>query len=218
MEKTKSTSNKSLKIKICGMQNRQNIEALIQLPIDYIGFIFYPQSPRYVGKALDAETIRRIPSHIKKTGIFVNATLNEVLRVASDNSLDCIQLHGNEIPDYCIALKEKGYEVIKAFKAEPEQLTCETSAYRYACDYFLFDTPTLTHGGSGQKFDWKILGQQKLSLPFFLSGGIGPGDADAIKSLEFQGLYGIDLNSKFEIEPGLKNIEQIKIFLKEISK
>ena len=205
-----------LKIKICGMREKANIEALVQLPIDYIGFIFYPQSPRFVGERIEPSVISAIPKRIKKVGVFVNATIHEVLCKAEENALDCLQLHGSETPDYCNALKEKGFTIIKAFKAEPELLTCETANYRYACDYLLFDTPTPKHGGSGNKFDWQMLKQQKLSLPFFLSGGIAPGDEDSINTLDMKGLYAIDINSRFEIEPGLKNIDLIKNFISQI--
>jgi phosphoribosylanthranilate isomerase len=205
-----------LKIKVCGMRDKANIETLVQLPIDYIGFIFYPQSPRFVGERIEPSAISIIPKSIKKVGVFVNATIHEVLCKAEENALDCLQLHGSETPDYCNALKEKGFIVIKAFKAEPELLTCETAEYRYACDYLLFDTPTSKHGGSGIKFNWDILKQQKLSLPFFLSGGIAPGDEDAVNTLDVKGLYAIDINSRFETEPGLKNIDSIKNFISHI--
>jgi phosphoribosylanthranilate isomerase len=203
----------ALKIKVCGMRDKNNIAALVQLPIDFIGFIFYPPSPRYIGETISAEIVELIPSTIKKTGVFVNATIHEVLRVASECKLDSIQLHGGETPDYCNAIREKGYEVIKAFKADLEILTCETAEYRYACDYFLFDTPSQKHGGSGNKFDWSILKQQVLPVPFFLSGGIAPGDEELLKSLDIKGLYAIDINSKFEVSPGIKDVEAIREFI-----
>ena len=157
----------SSKIKVCGMRNRQNVEELAKLPIDYMGFIFYEPSPRYVGDNFEVSITSLVPSNISKVGVFVNENLNEVLRQAEKHNLQCIQLHGSETPDYCNALRDKGFVVIKAFKAEPELLTCETADYRFACDYLLFDTPTPKHGGSGQKFDWEILRQQKLRHPFF---------------------------------------------------
>lgn len=204
-----------MKIKVCGMRDRQNIESLVQLPIDYIGFIFYPNSPRYV-EPLEEGIIKAIPANIKKTGVFVNAPLNEVLRTAEKYDLQCIQLHGDEIPDYCNSLKEKGFTVIKAFKADPENLTCSTTFYRFACNYFLFDTPTELHGGSGKKFDWEMLKLQKLYLPFFLSGGISVDDAENIKNIEMEGLFAVDINSKFEISPGLKDISKIKEFINRL--
>ncbi len=217
MPSDKNEIKSKLKIKICGMRDQQNIESLVQLPVDYIGFIFYPPSPRYIGDNPDKNIFKVVPSSIKKVGVFVNAPLNEVLRNAEDFGLNTIQLHGSEIADYCNAIRERGYEVIKAFKAEPVQLTCEATAYRYACDYLLFDTPTPKHGGSGKKFDWEMLKIQKLYLPYFLSGGIAPGDASNIKSLGLKGLYAVDVNSRFEIKPGLKDIALIKKFVFELS-
>lgn len=205
-----------MKIKVCGMRDRDNIAELVQLPVDYIGFIYYPPSPRYVGNVIGKEVLDVIPSGIKKTGVFVNAPVTEVIRIATENKLDCIQLHGNETPDFCQFIKEKGFEVIKAFKAEPEMLNCATTNYKYSCNYFLFDTPTANYGGSGRKFNWEILKQQHLSLPFFLSGGIGPDDAEILRKMDQTGLYAIDINSKFEIEPGLKDVEKIKQFIDKL--
>lgn len=206
----------NFKIKVCGMRDAANIEALSQLPIDYMGFIFYPSSPRYVGIKLDINLLKSVPEHINKVGVFVNESLVDIQKTAEKYGFKYLQLHGNETPDYCLALKDKGYVVIKAFKAEPATLTCETANYRYACDYFLFDTPTIKHGGSGKKFDWEMLKQQKLRLPFFLSGGIAPDDEEALKALDLPELFSIDINSQFEIEPGLKDIEKIKDFISKI--
>lgn len=199
------------------MREKDNILQLVQLPVDYIGFIFHPQSPRYVGENIHKSIIDLIPDTIKKVGVFVNRPVKEVLRIAKENQLQCIQLHGNEIPDYCNAIKEEGFTVIKAFKAVPELLTCETANYRFAADYFLFDSPTPNFGGSGQKFDWQILMQQKLYLPFFLSGGISLDDIEDIKNLEIPGLFALDINSRFEITPGLKDVEKIKNFIEALN-
>jgi phosphoribosylanthranilate isomerase len=208
---------KRFALKVCGMREKDNILQLVQLPVDYIGFIFHPQSPRYVGENIHKSIIDLIPDTIKKVGVFVNRPVKEVLRIAKENQLQCIQLHGNEIPDYCNAIKEEGFTVIKAFKAVPELLTCETANYRFAADYFLFDSPTPNFGGSGQKFDWQILMQQKLYLPFFLSGGISLDDIEDIKNLEIPGLFALDINSRFEITPGLKDVEKIKNFIEALN-
>jgi len=207
----------SLKIKVCGMRDYENIKQLVQFPIDYIGFIFYPASPRFAGLKIDSSILEIIPNNIKKVGVFVNEPLKELLRIVKENQLECVQLHGNEIPDYCNAIKEEGYTIIKAFKAEPEKLTCETTSYRFAADYLLFDTPTANYGGSGIKFNWEILKQQKFYLPFFLSGGISPGDEDNIKKIDIPGFYAIDINSQFEIGPGIKNIKMISDFIKNLN-
>lgn len=199
------------------MREPENIMQLCILPINYIGFIFYPPSPRYVGDEFSTEVSGLVPQNIEKVGVFVNENINSLLRQAEKHQLQNIQLHGSETPDYCLSIKEHGYTVIKAFKVDPTLLTCETADYRFACDYYLFDTPTPKHGGSGEKFDWEILKQQKLYHSFFLSGGIAPGDESLLKNLELQNLYAIDINSRFEISPGLKNIPVIKGFLENLS-
>ena len=214
---TQNTIKPKMKIKVCGMRDKMNIEELSQLPIDYIGYIFYPQSLRYVGENPDEAIFKMVPSSIKKVGVFVNASLNEVIRIAETYKLEAIQLHGSEIADYCRAIKDKGFEVIKAFKAEPETLTCETVAYRYACDYLLFDTPSPIHGGSGERFDWEILRLQKFTLPYFLSGGIGLDDTEKVKSIDLKGLYGVDINSKFETKPGIKDVKRVSDFIKRLN-
>ena len=198
------------------MRDKNNILSLVQLPIDYIGFIFYPLSPRYIGNTIPLEILNLIPSTVKKAGVFVNAPLIDLLLIAEKNHLDCIQLHGNETPEYCAILRENGYKVIKAFKAEQEMFTHGTVQYNYVCDYFMFDTPTPKFGGSGIKFDWTILKQQKISLPFFLSGGIGPDDIEIIKGIDINEFYAVDINSKFEIKPGIKNIDLIKGFIEKV--
>jgi phosphoribosylanthranilate isomerase len=208
---------KKFAIKVCGMRDKDNITQLIELPIDYIGFIFHPQSPRYIGEMIAKDILEIIPDRIKKVGVFVNRPIKEVLRTAKENQLQNIQLHGNEIPDYCNVLKDEGFIVIKAFKAEPELLTCETANYRFTADYLLFDTPTANYGGSGQKFDWQMLMIQKLYLPFFLSGGISLDDAVKIKNLEIPGLFALDINSRFETEPGVKDIGMIKQFIEALN-
>jgi phosphoribosylanthranilate isomerase len=208
---------KKFAIKVCGMREKNNIAQLVKLPIDYIGFIFYPHSPRYVGENIDKAILEIIPEKIKKVGVFVNRPIKEVIRIAQENQLQCIQLHGNEIPDYCNVIKDEGYTVIKAFKAEPELLTCETANYRFAADYFLFDTPTAGFGGSGQKFDWQMLMQQKLYVPFFLSGGISLDDVANIKNLQIPGLFALDINSRFETGPGMKDVEKIKQFIEALN-
>lgn len=199
------------------MREPENINQLCALPIDYIGFIFYPHSPRYIGDGFGTEISGLVPHNIAKVGVFVNENINSLLRKAEKHQLQYIQLHGNETPDYCLSIKEHGYTVVKAFKADPALLTCETADYRFACDYYLFDTPTPKHGGSGEKFDWEILKQQKLYHTFFLSGGIARGDEILLKNLVIENLFAIDINSRFEISPGLKDIPVIKEFIENLS-
>jgi phosphoribosylanthranilate isomerase len=205
-----------LRIKVCGMHDKDNIASLVKLPIDYIGFIFYPGSPRFVGSKIEPSILKLIPSTIQKVGVFVNSSIEEVLNTANENQIEIIQLHGDETPEYCEKLSEKGFTIIKAITATIENFQDKLTDYRFCCNYYLFDTPTIKYGGSGQKFDWKILSQQNFYLPFFLSGGISLDDINNIKSLDIPGIHAIDLNSKFEIEPGLKNIELIKEFIEKI--
>jgi len=206
----------SLKIKICGMREPENILEVAELKPDLMGFIFYPSSPRYASKISDPEIVARFPPHIIKTGVFVNTDFEVITGTYRKYSLDIVQLHGNETPDACRRLKETGIPVIKAFnikKSTGFKLCSEFISYT---DYFLFDASTSGFGGSGHKFDWKLLDKYNLEHPFFLSGGISPKDVDNILKISNPAFYGIDLNSRFEVSPGLKNIETLKKFISEI--
>ncbi len=199
-------------IKVCGMRDAANIKELEQLDIDWMGFIFFPGSPRYVGRSL-----RYIPSKVKKIGVFVDQDPQIVRERAAQNRLDAIQLHGSEPPWYCINLHEEGYKVIKSFGIDEDGFipSAQLDAYEGKCDYFLFDRKTKLHGGSGKKFDWSRLSDYRGDTPFLLGGGISPEDAEEIKSFVHPRFAGIDINSRFEIGPALKDIELIKTFIKE---
>jgi len=190
--------------------NREEIE---KLPVDFLGFIFYPGSKRYVGKDSD----RRLFNSLKnKVGVFVDESYDEILSLSQRNGFKFVQLHGKEDPSVCRILKKNGLKVIKAFSLNKDFRFRILKDYESAVDYFLFDTKTRVHGGSGKKFDWDILEKYKESTPFFLSGGIKPDDASKIKQIDYPWLYGIDLNSGFEDEPGLKNVDLLKKFLDEL--
>ncbi|WP_106151448.1 phosphoribosylanthranilate isomerase [Marinilabilia salmonicolor] len=205
-----------IKIKVCGMRDHQNILDVAMLDPDYMGFIFYPKSPRFAGNILNPETTRLLPDKIHKTGVFVNATLNEIKETSLKFNLSTAQLHGNESPDLCKELRENGLEVIKAFSLKKQSDLNATNQYREACDFFLFDTPTARYGGSGKKFDWSILEGILLSRPFFLSGGIEAEDASGIlKECPIEP-YALDINSKFETAPGFKEIASVEKFIKTI--
>ncbi len=207
---------RELKVKVCGMRQLDNIRELCALPVDFIGFIFYSESPRNIGSEHIKELVfAAIPSLIKKVGVFVNEPIAEVERIVEMLELDYVQLHGSESPEYCSSLKKKGIGIIKTFKPTSDSLK-EMQKYVNCCNYFLFDTPTDVHGGSGKKFDWSWLKNYKLSVPFFISGGICPDDVEEIKQLDHPQLYGIDINSRFEIQPAVKNIELIRRFIDEI--
>ncbi len=193
-----------MKLKVCGMRDAENIRQLLELNPDFIGFIFYDQSPRYAA-TLDADFVKKIAGP-QKVGVFVNAPLDEIFRTAAAYGLDIIQLHGDEPADMIEPIHEAGLNVIKVFRvsdALPDNLMDFAQA-----DYFLFDTKTKQYGGSGQQFDWHIL--KKVNHPFLLSGGVGIEDIRTIKSLNLPHLIGIDINSRVELAPGLKDIEQIK--------
>lgn len=200
------------------MREHANIEALVTLQPDYIGFIFYPKSPRYAGNILKSHTTKNIPATIKKTGVFVNADNKTITDTAKIHNLNAVQLHGEESPEQCRQLQAEGLEVIKAFKLTQASDLQATNAYHASCHFFLFDTPTRHYGGSGKKFDWSVLSHYKGNKPFFLSGGIGEEDINAIIEKCPLKPYAVDINSRFETEPGLKDIQSIQRFLASIKK
>ncbi|MEN9486353.1 MAG: hypothetical protein RIR56_41 [Bacteroidota bacterium] len=200
-----------MKIKICGMKYSENILEVSQLLPDYLGFIFWKKSSRY----FDGE-IPEIPKSIKKVGVFVNATSEEIILKIKEYDLNVIQLHGNENPEFCKKLKQKNIEIIKVFSVNDDFNFSVVEPFENTCDYFLFDAKGKLPGGNGITFNWQILQHYKLTKPFFLSGGIGLEEIENIKNLNLP-IYAIDVNSKFEIEAGLKNIELLKSFKNNLS-
>ncbi len=198
-------------VKICGMKQPDNIAAVAALQPDLMGFIFYPKSPRYA-EPLDVDCLNSLPKSIRKIAVFVNETLENILSVVYKYNFDGVQLHGTENVADCKVLREAGLLVIKAFSIADATNFKVTPTYEGVCDYFLFDTKTDAYGGSGVKFDWSILNEYKGETPFLLSGGIAVDDAEAILKIEHPRFAGIDLNSKFEVSPGLKNVELLKGF------
>lgn len=206
----------TLKIKVCGMKYPENINDLAALKPDYMGFIFYPPSKRFIGLDFEKQFLDKIPSNIIKTGVFVNATLPEVVEFGKLYGMKAIQLHGQESPQFCEELKAHGFIVIKAFGIDENFDFISISSYENHVDLFLFDTKTVLHGGSGETFNWQVLDNYKLDKPFLLSGGISLSILDDVFKIKNKNLYGIDINSKFEIEPGLKDIEQLEKAFKKI--
>lgn len=206
-----------MKIKVCGMKNPNNIEELSSLSINYMGFIFYPKSPRYI-EGLKPEILNILSDSTKRVGVFVNEKVASLFKTIEKYGLDAVQLHGNETPQYCEDLIETFPEItiIKALSISDIKDIEKTDEYEEVCDYFLFDTKTSQYGGSGQKFNWEILNSYKENKPFFLSGGISMEDIEEIKNIQHPNLYGLDLNSKFESEPGLKDLYLVKKFIKKI--
>ena len=198
-----------MKLKVCGMKYQDNIEAVAKLQPDFLGFIFHEQSARHFDK-----TIPELPISIKKVGVFVDEKVEFISRQIEKHKLNAIQLHGHESPEMCKLLKSANVEVIKVFSIKNEFDFSILTAYEEVCDYFLFDTKGKLPGGNGYTFDWDVLKDYPSTKPFFLSGGIGLKQIEKLKEFRkseaSKYCYAIDVNSKFEIEPGLKNIEELK--------
>jgi phosphoribosylanthranilate isomerase len=203
-----------MKVKVCGMRESANIEAVLALKPDFLGFIFSEKSPRYAGEMLDENLLKSFPKTTKKVGVFVNASLDVILKNVKKYSLDIVQLHGDETPVFCQTLRNKGVSIIKAFSIDNTFNFNRLNNYKLHCDYFLFDTKGENPGGNGVAFDWDLLKNYDNEKPFFLSGGISPNNLEKISHLPSGlNLYAIDINSRFEIEPGLKNSEEISRFM-----
>ncbi|WP_227740353.1 phosphoribosylanthranilate isomerase [Salegentibacter sp. BLCTC] len=213
---------KNLKLKICGMKHPENISEVAKLQPDYMGFIFYKKTPRYF-----EDSIPEISREIKRTGVFVNEDINIILQKIKEHDLNAIQLHGEESDTFCAELKtllvETEVEIIKVFSVKDDFDFGLLEAYETVVDYFLFDTKGKNKGGNGITFNWEVLKEYPSKNPFFLSGGIGPEEVEAINELQayFKEngkenlLYAIDVNSKFEEKAGLKNAEKLKEFRKQ---
>jgi phosphoribosylanthranilate isomerase len=204
--------NQIPEIKVCGMRDSSNNRELLSLKPDYMGIIFYEKSPRYIAQKPDVD----LETSTKKVGVFVNASERTINEKRIHFGLDIIQLHGDESPELCFILKQSGAMVMKVFRVDEDFDFQQTRLYQDYCDYFLFDTQTKAFGGSGKKFDWRLLEKYNNARPIFLSGGIGPDDVDEIKKVKGLNLKAIDINSKFETEPGLKDINKLSKFIKEI--
>ncbi len=202
-------------VKICGLKDRINIEQVLSHKPEMAGFIFYEKSPRFVGyEPLFTQFVYGL-HNVKKVGVFVNTSFDQLLETSKAFGLDYVQLHGNESADDCNTISRQ-ISVIKAFRMDEDFNFKILAEYEGCCSYFLFDTNTSNYGGSGKKFNWKLLENYKGSTPFILSGGIGPEDNEQLKQIIHPAFAGIDLNSRFEIEPGIKNIDLIKKFIHEI--
>ena len=213
-EREQAQRESSFLVKVCGMRDAENICEVEALGIDLMGFIFWPKSSRYV-----SERPAYLPTNCKRVGVFVDEDIETVKRIADDYALDYIQLHGHELADYCAQLR--GFKLIKAFNIATTEDFKQTEPYTGIVDYFLFDTKGKSVGGNGEKFDWSVLSAYDGNTPFLLSGGIGPNDAEVLTShfspLTSKKCVGIDLNSRFEIAPGLKDINKLKDFLNALN-
>ena len=202
-------------IKVCGLNNPNNIFALSKLNINFMGFIFYQNSVRYFNNALSFDEARQLPKNIKKVGVFVNEPIYDVLNAVEHFDLDVVQLHGNETVDYCKELMSYA-KIIKVFPIGDSLPTQTLKGFKNVCDYFLFDTATKHYGGSGKTFNWQLLNTAAIDKPFFISGGINPQNYNDVKKLSIKNLVGLDLNSRFELSPGIKDIEKINLTINKI--
>ncbi|PSL47567.1 phosphoribosylanthranilate isomerase [Chitinophaga niastensis] len=205
-----------MRIKVCGITRINDLQALVDNSVDYAGFIFYEKSPRFAGNKIDARSVRETTG-IKKVGVFVNAPLELIQRTVSDYALDLVQLHGDETPAFCATLRET-IPVIKAFRiGDNVNWQTEMAPYVPVTDYFLFDTAVVTlYGGTGERFNWDLLATYPFDHPFLLSGGITPDQAAEISEMQLPAMFAVDVNSKFEDSPGVKNIELVEHFVKQI--
>lgn len=202
-------------VKVCGMREPENIEKVAQLGVDMMGFIFYPKSPRFASQSVARTAADK---NVCRVGVFVNESVELISDKILQFDLDAVQLHGNESRELCEQLHEQNglLKVIKAISVSTVRDIQKYKEYVGAVDYFLFDTKCKTVGGSGQQFDWQVLENYDGDVPFILSGGIGPEDVERIRNFHHPKCIGIDLNSKFEMEPGLKDVEKLKTFLENI--
>lgn len=198
------------------MRAPENIDAVCASEPDYLGFIFYPKSKRYVGETPDPEIFRRVAKSIKKVGVFVNEDVQTVIAICSKYGLEVAQLHGSESPADCQAIRESGLTAFKAFSVGDDFNFDQLNAYLPVVDYFLFDTKGQLPGGTGEKFNWEILANYQLEKPFFLSGGIDPNDCEDLMKLNFSQLFALDINSGFETEPALKDAAKVAAFIQTI--
>lgn len=206
-----------MRIKVCGMAIPEQVNGLEDMGVDFAGFIFYPPSPRFVSQKIPPGEMRAIKGSIAKVGVFVNATYDELMKTVDEYRLDMVQLHGDENPRYCERIADY-ISVIKAFRlSENDNIEWMIRPFHDVCDIYMFDTMGAGYGGTGKKFDWNMLKQANISKPFFISGGIKPGDEEELKNFlkepVAKNLFAIDINSRFEISPGVKDMEKVREFV-----
>lgn len=199
-----------MRLKVCGMRDPENIRQLLELKPDYMGFIFYEKSPRHVGEDLDEALLKSFPASTQKVGVFVNAPIEYLKGQVSKYQLDLVQLHGDETVDYVAELYAIGIRVIKVFSVGEAFDFRVLGQYNPFVEFFLFDTKGKARGGTGKTFDWSLLKGYDLEVPFFLSGGIDLENVNALDAISALPVHAIDVNSRFELEPGLKHIEKLK--------
>jgi phosphoribosylanthranilate isomerase len=199
-----------LKIKVCGMRDTKNILDVAALNPDYMGFIFYEKSKRFVGNSFSIP--KAFPDNINKAGVFVNESVDNILSIVSKHKLDVVQLHGDESPEICERLHTK-VKVIKVFRVDELFDFNSTKEFNSYADFFLFDTKGENYGGTGQAFNWDILAKYDQRIPFFLSGGLSVENISKVKVLKELNLYALDFNSQIELEPGIKHTSKLNSIL-----
>lgn len=209
-----------MRVKVCGMTLPEQLEQLGGLGVTFAGFIFYPKSPRYVFKHMTTTQIRK-ENNVNKVGVFVNASIEEVLHMVDECRLHMVQLHGDETPKYCEKIADY-VSVVKAFRvSENDNIEWMIKHYMDVCDMFMFDTMGAGYGGTGKKFNWNMLKDASIGKPFFLSGGIEPGDEEQLKAFTElpvgKALFAVDINSKFEVSPGIKDMDKVKAFVENLN-
>lgn len=209
-----------MRVKVCGMTEIDQVRQLDAMGVDFTGFIFYPKSPRYVVRHLTGEQVKKAKLRLGKVGVFVNATYDEVMKQVDSYGLDMVQLHGDETPRFCEQLSNY-ITVIKVFRlGEDDPIDWLIRPYQDSCDMFLFDTEGVGYGGTGKKFNWATLKPAHIDKLFFLSGGIEPGDAENLRAFAKEPvarkMFAIDINSKFEISPGVKDLRKIRAMLDKV--
>lgn len=207
-----------MRLKVCGMRDPENIRQLLQLKPDYLGFIFYEKSPRHVGDQLDVTLLKSFPSTTEKVGVFVNAPIDYLKEQVQKYGLDLVQLHGDESVDYVAELYAVGIRVMKVFSVGESFDFKVLGQYNPFVEFFLFDTKGKERGGTGKTFNWSILKEYDLNVPFFLSGGIDTDNIDKLRELSGLPIHALDVNSRFELEPGLKDVSKVEQLSKTLNK
>jgi phosphoribosylanthranilate isomerase len=210
-----------MELKVCGITQLEQLLALQEIGVDYAGLIFYEGSPRFIGAHnLEASILNQNEINIKRIGVFVNAKEDEILKAVDDWKLEMVQLHGEESPVFCEKISNH-VKTIKAFRVkEEESLAYKIAPYENAVEYYLFDAMGKQYGGTGNKFDWKVIAEANIQKPYFLSGGLGPDDVADIQAFTQtnSNCFAIDVNSRFEVKPGIKNLEIVKTFAESLLK
>lgn len=208
-----------MKLKVCGITQLAQLKQLDEIGVNYAGLIFYDQSARCIINKLHAEDVMPLQLSLKKTGVFVNAPEEFIMNQVENFGLDMVQLHGDETPGFCKLVSDK-VTVIKAFRitqTNEQNIDWMVKPYEEYCDYYLFDTNRKgAYGGTGEKFDWKLLNESKINKPFFLSGGIGLKDVEVLKEFEHPFFYCVDVNSRVEVAEGVKDMESVKLMVEEL--